>query len=175
MIYENNHHFLALYYCDQNAPASLVTRCYKRRTILRNLSSFYVPIIEMINIYCLYIRSVAEQSCIVWFSTITTGEENDLERIQKVALRIILKENYTSYESALKITNLKTLKARRYQLARKFAVKCTKKEKTNDMFPLKPLTIDTRNSEKYEVTRAKTSRLAISSIPTMQRMLNKIK
>ena len=58
--------------------ASLVTRCYKRMTILRNLSSFYVTIIEMINIYCLYIRSVAEQSCVVWFSTITTGEENDL-------------------------------------------------------------------------------------------------
>ena len=66
--------------------ASLVARCYKRMTILRNLSSFYVPIIEMINIYCLYIRSVAEQSCVVWFSAIATGEENDLERIQKVAL-----------------------------------------------------------------------------------------
>ena len=155
--------------------ASLVARCYKRMTILRNLSSFYVPIIEMINIYCLYIRSVAEQSCVVWFSAITTGEENDLERIQKVALRIILKENYITYESALNITNLETLKARRSRLAKKFAIKCTKNEKTKDMFPLKSNVIDTRNSEKYEVTRAKTNRLAVSSIPTMQKMLNKMK
>ena len=80
--------------------ASLVNRCYKRMTILRNLSSFYVPVIEMINIYCLYIRSVAEQSCVVWFSAHTSGEENNLEIIQKVALRLILKENYRRYESA---------------------------------------------------------------------------
>ena len=125
-------------------------------------------------IYCLYIRSVAEQSCVVWFSAITTGEENDLERIQKVALRIILKENYISYESALNITNLETLKARRSRLAKKFAIKCTKNEKTKDMFPLKSNVIDTRYSEKYEVTRAKTNRLAVSSIPTMQKLLNKI-
>ena len=92
-----------------------------------------------------------------------------------MALRIILKENYISYESALNITNLETLKARRSRLAKKFAIKCTKNEKTKDMFPLKSNVIDTRNSEKYEVTRAKTNRLAVSSIPTMQKMLNKMK
>ena len=74
--------------------ASLVTRCYQRMTILRNLNTFHVPVGEMVNIYCLYIRSVAEQSSVVWSSSITSGEEYDLERIQKVALRVILKENY---------------------------------------------------------------------------------
>ena len=61
----------------------------------------------------LYIRSVAEQSCVVWSSSITVGEEYDLERIQKVALRIILHDEYRDYEYALKATNLKTLKERR--------------------------------------------------------------
>ena len=61
--------------------ASLVKRCYQRMIILRNLSSFYVPIPELVNIYCLYIRSVAEQSSVVWSSSITSGEEYDLERI----------------------------------------------------------------------------------------------
>ena len=55
--------------------ASLVSRCYKRMAILRNLNSFHVPVYEMINIYCLYIRSVAEQSSVVWSSSITVGEE----------------------------------------------------------------------------------------------------
>ena len=81
-------------------------------TILRNLASFYVPVQEMVNIYCLYIRSVAEQSSVVWSSSLTLGEQNDLERIQKVALRIILGENYISYDHALYLTNLTTLKAR---------------------------------------------------------------
>ena len=86
--------------------ASLVSRCYQRMIILRNLYPFHVPVADMVNIYCLYIRSVAEQSSVVWSSSITSGEEYDLERIQKVALRIILKDNYESYKNALFLTNL---------------------------------------------------------------------
>lgn len=154
--------------------SSLINRCYQRMAILRNLNSFHVPVVEMINIYCLYIRSVAEQSAVVWSSSITSGEENDLERIQKVALRIILNENYINYSTALYITNLKTLKSRRVQLCKTFAIKCTKKEKTMDMFPLKQNKVHTRCPEKYEVTKAKTSRLANSAIPYMQRLLNNL-
>ena len=84
-----------------NDTASLVRRCYQRMSILRNLASFYIPIQEMVSIYCLYIRSVAEQSSVVWSSSITVGEQNDLERIQKVSLKIILGANYHSYENAL--------------------------------------------------------------------------
>ena len=140
--------------------------------ILRNLYSFNVPTSELVNIYCLYIRSVAEQSCVVWGSAITVGEENDLERIQKVALRIILKESYISYSNALSVTSLQTLKSRRIVLMRRFAVKCTKNEFTQDMFPVNPSTVNTRKKEKYVVTHAKTDRLAHSAIPTMQRLLN---
>ena len=154
--------------------ASLVTRCYQRMTILRNLNTFHVPVGEMVNIYCLYIRSVAEQSSVVWSSSITSGEEYDLERIQKVALRVILRENYVDYRNALYLTNLKTLKARRAQLSKVFAIKCTKNERTKDIFPLKTQIVNTRNPELYEVTKAKTNRLAKSAIPSMQRQLNRL-
>ena len=154
---------------------SLVKRCYQRMIILRNLYSFNVPTRELVNIYCLYIRSVAEQSCVVWGSSITLGEDNDLERIQKVALRIILKENYITYNHALSITSLQTLKSRRILLMKRFAVKCTKNSFTENMFPLNPSTANTRNREKYIVTKGKTDRLTKSAIPTMQRLLNKMK
>lgn len=153
--------------------ASLVTRCYQRMTILRNLYPFHVPVEDMVNIYCLYIRSVAEQSSVVWSSSITSGEEYDLERTQKVALRIILKDDYIDYRNALFLANLETLKARRSKLSKVFATKCTKTDLARDMFPLKVQTVNTRNPEKYEVTKAKTSRLAVSAIPSMQRQLNK--
>ena len=74
--------------------------------IFRNLNSFLVPVFELVYIYCLYIRSVAEQSCVVWSSSITSGEEYDLERIQRVALRIILKVNYVNYATTRFITTL---------------------------------------------------------------------
>ena len=134
--------------------------------------SFNVPTAELVNIYCLYIRSVVEQSCVVWGSAITKGEEYDLERVQKVALRIILKDSYVTYSNALSITSLQTLKCRRVVLMKQFAIKCTKNSFTEDMFPLNPSTVNTRNREKYMVTHAKTERLANSAIPVMQRLLN---
>ena len=122
----------------------------------------------------MYIKSVAEQSSVVWSSSITSGEEYDLDRIQKVALRIILQNDYIDYNNALQLTNLHTLKARRSILNKRFALKCIKNEKTRDMFPLNPKNVNTRHSEKYLVTKAKTSRLANSAIPSMQRQLNKL-
>ena len=141
--------------------------------ILRKLYKFSVPVEDLVHIYCMYIRSVVEQSSVVWSSSLTRGEEYDLERIQKVALRIIFGESYESYEWALKTTNLPTLKSRRTQLSLNFAIKCTKNTRAEDMFPLRDSCVDTRNAEKYQVTRAKTNRLACSAIPSMQRQLNK--
>ena len=88
-------------------------------------------------------------------------------------MKIILKEDYISYEHALSVTNLPTLKSRRTQLSLNFALKCTKSPRTQDMFPLRDSIVNTRNPEIYNVTNAKTGRLANSSIPFMQRQLNK--
>ena len=153
--------------------ADLVKRCYQRMLILKKLYKFSIPVEDMVHIYCMYIRSIAEQSSVVWSSSLTKGEEYDLERIQKVALRIIFSNDYITYEHALSVTNLPTLKSRRTQLSLNFALKCTKSPRTQDMFPLRDSIVNTRNPEIYNVTNAKTGRLANSSIPFMQRQLNK--
>ena len=120
----------------------------------------------------MYIRSVVEQYATVWHSSITNGEKNDLERTQKVALKILFGNTYTTYADALKWTGLDTLSARRSQLCLNFARKCPKKDKTKSMFPLNKTDVNTRNREHYKVTSAKTDRLARSAIPYMQRLLN---
>ena len=141
-------------------------------SILTNLFKFSIPREELIDIYILYIRSVVEQSSTVWHSSLTKGEKYDLERVQKVALQIILRDQYISYEDALQLCNLKTLSDRRSGLCLSFAKKCVKNEKTLDMFPLNDGVRTTRISEKYKVTKANTDRLAKSAIPYMQRLLN---
>ena len=153
--------------------ADLTKRCYQRMIILKKLSQFSVPAEDMIHIYCMYIRSIAEQSSVVWSSSLSKGEEYDLERIQKVALQIIFSADYVSYEHALHTTNLPTLKSRRTKLSLNFALKCVKTPRTEDMFPLRENNRNTRNPEMYHVTNARTGRLANSAIPTMQRQLNK--
>ena len=153
--------------------ASLEKRCYQRMLILKKLYKFSVPAEYLVHIYCMFIRSVAEQSSVVWSSSLTRGEEYDLERIQKVALRIIFGEAYENYGWALHITNLPTLKSRRAQLSLNFALKCTKNSRGAEMFPLRDSCVNTRNPEKYQVTQSKTNRLTCSAIPSMQRQLNK--
>ena len=76
--------------------------------VLHNLFKFDLPMNEMIEIYTLYIRSVVENCAVVWHSSITRGEELEIERIQRCALRLILSDEYESYESALEVANLET-------------------------------------------------------------------
>ena len=142
-------------------------------SLLHRLYDFAVPVQDLVEIYVLYIRSVLESSAVVWNSSLTQGQEKELERVQKVELRIILKDQYESYENALLVCSLLTLKDRREALSLSFAKKCIKNSKTKDTFPLNIASYDTRFFEKYVVTKAKKSRLMNSAIPYMQRLLNK--
>ena len=143
--------------------------------ILHNLTSFCLPIQEMVEIYVLYIRSVVEYSCVVWHSSLTVEDSDALERIQKTALRIILQDNYHEYQQALKHVGLQTLYERRENLCIKFATKSVKKGKMSDMFPLNRKTVNTREHEKFFVQPAFSDRLKDSAVPYMQRLLNKNK
>ena len=140
--------------------------------ILEKLYEFNLPVEEMINIYILFIRSVVEQSCVVWHSALSEDDHIALERVQKAALRIILDSKYTDYKSALFLTNLETLRSRRKYLCLKFAQKCVKTGKLSDLFPIIRKNINTRPHEKFHVTKARTERLAKSTVPYLQRLLN---
>ena len=120
---------------------------------MKKLFEFNVPMVDLINIYILFTRSILEQSSVVWHSSITEGESDDLERVQKVSLRIILKEKYESYDNALKITGLDKLSDRRTQLGLNFAKNSVKNDKVSSMFPLNPsgYNMVTRNPEKFHV------------------------
>ena len=145
--------------------------------LLRKVSEFTTSIDEKRQIYILYIRSIVEQSCTVWHSSLSKENTEDLERVQKAALKIILGEKYENYEDGLVKANLESLENRREMLCRNFATKCIKSKnpRVKEIFkekqkPEKNL----RNIEKYEVNFARTNRLKNSSIPYMQRILNNV-
>ena len=142
--------------------------------LLRKISSFGASFDELKNIYILYVRSLLEQSCTVWHSGLTEENAQDLERIQKTALKIILQEKYSSYEKALTILDLETLEERREILCIEFAKKCLKSDKMKQFFTKnsKIHPMETRNEERYDVDFAKTGRLQNSPIIYMQRLLN---
>ena len=90
----------------------LIQRANKRMIMLIKLNEFSVDTNDMVSIYKLFIRSIIDQSSVVWSSSITAEEMLSLERVQKVALKIIYQMNYFSYENALRMSNLCTVKER---------------------------------------------------------------
>ena len=153
---------------------NIVKRANKRMELLRRISTFGASWNELKNIYILYIRSLLEQSCTVWNSGLTEEDKQDLERVQKSALKNILQENYDTYENALKILDLESLSERREYLCLQFAKKCLTHPKMKNLFQLnkKSHPMMTRFQEMYEVDHANTKRLQDSPIIYMQRLLN---
>ena len=121
--------------------------------ILHRLNEYDVPIEDLVLIYILYIRSVLEQSAVVWHSSLTEDNRNDLERVQKTALKVILKNKYHTYEYALQKTNLEALETRRESLCLNFARKCLQNDVTKNFFPANECgtSCETRSPESFDV------------------------
>ena len=74
--------------------------------LLKKILSFGATNEEMVHLWIIYCRSLLEQSAVVWSSSLTQENINDLERTQKSFVKLILKhefktEHEKSYENAL--------------------------------------------------------------------------
>ena len=67
---------------------------------------------------------------------LTQEESDDLERIQKNVVRMILSERFSTYEEGLELLGLESLRQRREQLCLSFALKCCYSAKYKDLFQL---------------------------------------
>ena len=154
----------------------LVKKANVRMELLRRVAEFTSSLDDLIKIYTMYIRSILEQSCVVWHSALTQEDSEDLERVQKCALKIILGSKYTSYDEALKGANLLSLKDRREELCKRFAKNCVESDndRVNSIFKLKTKnhSMKTRKRQKFKIDFAKTERLKTSAVTHMQRLIN---
>ena len=106
--------------------AYMVRRANARMVLLRKLSEFGAPVSDLKTIYISYIRSVLDQSAVVWHSSLTEENKLDLSRVQKTACKVMLKGRYKSYEKALEVLDLEILSDRREKLCQTFAKKSIK-------------------------------------------------
>ena len=136
--------------------------------LLNAVASYTSNTFDLKSIYLTYIRSILEQSAVVWHSSLTSKNRRDLERVQKAAVKVILKGKYTNYNNGLKKLNLQSLDKRR------FSKKCLSNEKVSKMFPTKINThpMKKRKMKKYKENKTRTERYRKSAIPYMQRLLN---
>ena len=158
---------------DDNC-SMIIKKVNARMQLIRSLQSFGATTQEMVHIWILFCRSILEQSCVVWGTSLTQENKDDLERTQKTFAKLILREKYKNYDNALLLLNLDTLEKRRQDLCLKFAKGGIKSEKLCELFPMndKKHIMQTRDDERFQVKFANTDRLKHSSIITMQNMLN---
>jgi hypothetical protein len=113
--------------------------------LLRRLKSVKLESEVILDYYLKEIRPLAEHGVAIWNSGLTKGQINDLEKIQKVAFRIILDESYTTYEVACTLLNVSPLEYRRTDLCTKFAVKLFKSPRSSEFFTPAVKLVNTRS------------------------------
>ena len=106
--------------------------CQKARQklwILRRLQNFDLNTYQLFDVYIKEVRSILELAVPVWHSGLTNKQTADIESVQKVALKIILQDEYVNYQLACATLSTQTLEERRIKLCKKFAIKNVKSEK----------------------------------------------
>ena len=142
--------------------------------LIRSQQSFGASANGMVHFWQIFCRSVLQQSCVVWGSSLTQENIENLERTQKSFAKLVLREKYNNYNDALKILNLDTLENRRKELTKRFAMNGIMSNTLNDLFPRNDPKhkMERRKKEKFKVNFANTERLKNASVITMQNLLN---
>ena len=87
---------------------------------LRRLQKFSLDTFQIFDVYVKEVRSLLEYAVPVWHSGLTNKQTNQIEKIQKIAFKIILGDDYISYDVACTLLGVEPLELRRTQLCLNF-------------------------------------------------------
>ena len=105
--------------------SELCKKAYPRVNILTRLKYVGTSEDDLIELYCLLIRSLTEYCSVAFHSSLSIQLSNKIEAIQKTSLRVILGVMYVDYQSALEMCGLDTLFTRRENKSLHFAILLT--------------------------------------------------
>ena len=149
---------------------------YTKLWILRRLKILDFSKEELWDVFTKQIRPVLEYAVPVWHPGITQKESNQIERVQKCALHVILGDDYHSYGNALEVLDCETLEARREQICEKFVRKSVKHSKYKNWFSFhyRNYGIETRSSQlkSLKPVTCRTERYKRSPLPYLTALWN---
>ena len=130
----------------------------------------------ILDVYTKEIRPLLELAVPAWHSGLTKKQSATIERVQKVAVSIILSDHKTgftqySYDMALVILDIEPLEVRRFKLCQKFA-KRTLKSRHADIFRANQNQHNTRMKPEFCINKCNTERYFKSPINYLTRILN---
>ena len=142
----------------------IVSKASKRLYFLRILKRAGLDHTSLLTVYTTCIRSVLEYGCQLWNFGASQYLSDDVERVQKRALRIIHPD--LSYRKALGVIPLPSLSQRRDELCRSHFKRITKpSHKLYDLLPDKR-TNNLRNNDNFTHIWSCTNRFKNSYIPS---------
>ena len=151
--------------------AFICNKARKKLWILRRMVQLDLDFRTLFDIYTKEIRSLLELAVPVWHGSLTKQQSSDIERVQKLAFRIILGHTYFTYTSACEFFSTHTLSVRREKLCLKFARKNFQSE--NCLFSKIQTEVKTRTKLKLvQEYNCRTERFRNSSLPYLARLLN---
>ena len=126
-------------------------RAFARISMITKLKYVGVSIPDLIDVFSLFVRSLLEYCSVSWHSSLTQEQSDDIERVQRTALKVILGKEYTDYQSSLNKCGLESLYSRREKRCLTFGLRSLKHPKHKLMFPLNniPDATNTRNRNMF--------------------------
>ena len=160
----------------QENTKEICKKAYKRMWALRRMKVLDVEPLVMLDVYKKEIRAVLELAVPAWNSGLTQKQIAEIERVQRVAIYIILSNSKTgksefSYDMGLVILDLEPLYIRREKLCRAFAKK-TLKSKHSDIFNTRKNYYNTRLKKDFSEYKCNTNRFYNSPVNYLTRLLN---
>ena len=113
---------------------SITKRAYKRLWMLNRLKNLGATDGDLTEVYTKQVRPILEYAAPVWHPNLTLTDSDNIERVQKAALKLVLQERYSSYKSALNDIKLESLSSRRERLCTKFVLKAERHKKFTNWF-----------------------------------------
>ena len=151
--------------------AAIVKKAYSRLWPMKRLKSMGAEVLDLKEVYIKQVRPMVEFGVPVWTSSLTQIEVQNIERVQKAALHVILGDQFKNYHSALQMLELQTLEDRRLKLCETFAKNAVKNPKFSNWFQIGGP--KTRSDKiRYCVPQANRDRFARSPIPFLTNLLN---
>ena len=155
----------------------MVSKASRRLFILCKLKKNGVKADDLVLIYKMYIRPLLEFGTPVWSSSLTNNQSNDLERVQKRALRMITYPSSDHYNDLLRTYDLDSLEDRRILILTRFAKSLLVSTRHRHLLPQTRNALsgrNLRNAQQLHIPLTRTQRYKQSTIPFAVRLLNSL-
>ena len=165
---------------------NICSKVNQKLYLINKLKHYGLQKEELITAWTSILRPIAEYAVPLWHSGLTEFDSYKIEMLQKRVLATILGTSYVdfrkhykvedklvTYEDAVQLIGLTTLKHRREVLTNKFALDTVRSQKHSELF-VKNLNnyMATRNRLFLNEPKCQTDRYAKSAVPYMTRLLN---